>query len=570
MKRRYLFLVFVCGLLSLPSVLRAQTNLLDNSFGTKGTVMTAISGGNGSDDEANAIAIQPDGKIVLVGKSEDASNHYAFALARYNTDGSFDNTFGTNGTVRTPFLEGGIDDEAICVVLQSDGKIVVAGFSEDGSSNYAFAIARYDTDGTLDNSFGSGGEVRTQIVGGNGKHDLSFDVVIQPNGKIIVAGLSTATTGVAIALVRYNSDGTLDANFGSDGTVRTPVRYFDHASYVRIEPNSEITVGGIGVDYQFSESSYTWSWPNYGDVFEVIKYNSDGTIDNSFGTNGIVRDTVESIADSPYWNPSLWSVVAQPDGKFMGIGYSNGGSQYIATNPSTHQFLISRFDTAGIPDLTFGLNGVSVAAVKGGTGNDYGHAAVVQSDGKIVVVGPSDYSSSLSKFALARFNSDGSVDSTFGIKGSYTNSVNGGAGNDEASCAAVQSDGKIVLAGRAETGSGGWAFALARYLGTATAIQKGDNPVPKNYLLSQNYPNPFNPTTTIRFDLKTNSTVRFSIFNVLGQRVQEFDLGRLGAGSYSQTVDMSRFASGVYFYRLEAMASDGERFAEMKKMVLIK
>ena len=94
--------------------------------------------------------------------------------------------------------------------------------------------------------------------------------------------------------------------------------------------------------------------------------------------------------------------------------------------------------------------------------------------------------------------------------------------------------------------------------------------IPKSFGLSQNYPNPFNPTTTINFELKQNSAVKLDIFNVLGQRVQEFNLGQMNAGTYNQSVDMSRFASGVYFYRIDAMASDGERFVSMKKMVLIK
>lgn len=97
-----------------------------------------------------------------------------------------------------------------------------------------------------------------------------------------------------------------------------------------------------------------------------------------------------------------------------------------------------------------------------------------------------------------------------------------------------------------------------------------ESSLPKTFLLFQNYPNPFNPTTTIAFDLKENSTVKLSIFNVLGQRVQEFDLGQMSAETYSQIVDMSRYASGVYFYRIDAMSADGKRFVIMKKMALVK
>lgn len=112
-----------------------------------------------------------------------------------------------------------------------------------------------------------------------------------------------------------------------------------------------------------------------------------------------------------------------------------------------------------------------------------------------------------------------------------------------------------------------WSFTTSS---PVVAVRQIESAIPTTYSLSQNYPNPFNPSTTIRFDLKDNSTVELDISNILGQKVQEFDLGQMSAGTYSQTVDISRYASGLYFYRIEAMASDGERFISMKKMVLIK
>ncbi|MFZ1082333.1 MAG: T9SS type A sorting domain-containing protein, partial [Candidatus Kryptoniota bacterium] len=168
---------------------------------------------------------------------------------------------------------------------------------------------------------------------------------------------------------------------------------------------------------------------------------------------------------------------------------------------------------------------------------------------------------------------------TFAVSGSNIFAVTGGgvflSTNSGSNWAAVDSgfdtyiyalaiSDSNIFAG---TATGVWYRPLSEMI---TAIKETNGSLPAKFSLSQNYPNPFNPTTTIRFGLKENSTVKLSIFNVLGQRVQELDLGRMRAGSYSQSVDMSRYASGVYLYRIDAMASDRERFVSTKKMVLIK
>ncbi len=177
---------------------------LDSTFGTNGTTRNYIGGGNSTDDEARSVAIQSDGKIVTAGYSEDASGHYAFALARYKTDGSLDSAFGTSGTTRN-FIVGGGDynDHAFSVAIQGDGKIVAAGSSLNGSS-FAFALARYTTDGSLDSTFGIDGTTRNTINGGNGTDDDAASVALQSDGKIVVAGSSVdASNNDAFAVARY-------------------------------------------------------------------------------------------------------------------------------------------------------------------------------------------------------------------------------------------------------------------------------------------------------------------------------------------------------------------------------
>src|SRR5205823_5199649 len=137
-----------------------------------------------------------------------------FAVARYNADGSLDTTFGSGGTVTTNFGPGATYDDADGVAIQSDGKIVVAGTCNRGGSDNVFAVARYNADGSLDSTFGSGGTVTTDF-GLGGSDDSAYAVALQPDGKIVAAG-ATYLGGVPgdFALARYNPDGTLDSTFG--------------------------------------------------------------------------------------------------------------------------------------------------------------------------------------------------------------------------------------------------------------------------------------------------------------------------------------------------------------------
>ena len=179
---------------------------LDSTFGTNGTVRNMISGSDGFNDAAYSVAIQPDGKIVAAGTSRDAYRDSTFALARYNTDGTLDGTFGTNGTVRNAIGGGtGTSDNAASLSIQSDGKIVAAGYSYNDAAGRAFALSRYNINGALDSTFGTNGSVRNTISGGSGVNDEACAVAIQSDGKIVAAGYSTGSAGPAFAVSRYLS-----------------------------------------------------------------------------------------------------------------------------------------------------------------------------------------------------------------------------------------------------------------------------------------------------------------------------------------------------------------------------
>ncbi|MCB0117288.1 MAG: hypothetical protein KDD84_24480, partial [Caldilineaceae bacterium] len=229
---------------------------LDTGFDGDGMVTTAIGAGQ---DTAYDVAVQADGKILLTGT--DGSN---LTVVRYATDGSLDTGFGGTGIVTTDIGSG--NDTGKSIAVQSDGKIVIGGISFNGS-DFDIALVRYNVDGTLDGSFGSGGIVTTPI-GGNS--DWAYSVAIQADGRIVVGGVTGNGSDYDVALLRYDTDGSLDATFGSGGIVTTDLGGSDDAGYAMLlQPDGRIVVVG---DY-YNGSAYD---------FLMLRYNSDGSLDTDF------------------------------------------------------------------------------------------------------------------------------------------------------------------------------------------------------------------------------------------------------------------------------------------------
>ena len=248
-----------------------QPSGLDPTFGTGGKVSTNISSGG---DTAFEMATQTDGKIVLAGSSYNGAN-YDFALARYNEDGSPDATFGTGGKLTTAIL--GADDVAYSVAVQADGRIVAAGSTNNGANN-DIAIVRYNPNGTLDATFGTGGKVTTSVFNAA---DLAYSVALQLDGKIVAAGYSNNGTNNDFALVRYNVNGTLDTSFGTGGKVTTAVLgSSDEARSVAILPDGRIIAAGNNAISLGNND------------FALVRYNVDGSLDFSLNGNGKVTTAI--------------------------------------------------------------------------------------------------------------------------------------------------------------------------------------------------------------------------------------------------------------------------------------
>jgi uncharacterized delta-60 repeat protein len=395
---------------------------LDDGFGNGGKVTTSFGDGGGI---AFAMAIQNGGKIVAAGITWSQGNWEDFALARYNSDGTLDASFGDSGLITTRF--GDKNDYAYSVAMQSDGKIVAAGYAWSGTDD-DFALARYNSDGTLDASFGNGGQVTTGLASSD---DHAYAVAIQGNGKIVAAGgAGRGSNWEDFALTRYNDAGSLDVTFGNDGMITTNFgRRNDEARAVALQGDGKIVAAGQ-------------AWSNDWAGFALARYNSDGALDASFGNGGQVTTDFGSGYNYTY------AVAIQSDGKIVAAGYAFIWSDF--------DFALARYSSDGSLDNSFGSGGL-VSTDFGGW--DYAYSVAIQSDGKIVVAGYAPVGGN-NNFALARYNSDGTLDGSFGSGGMVITDF--GSDNDRASAIAIQSDGKIVAAGFTLVDAN-TDFALARY-----------------------------------------------------------------------------------------------------------
>ena len=419
-----------------PQVIQAADGALDPTFGNGGKLKTDF---HRSNDLAHGMALQPDGKIVVAGISFVGISAAGgdFAVARYNTDGTLDSSFGVGGKVTTDF---GLTDQASSVVVQPDGKIIVAGgtYATFPAGGGQFALARYNSDGSLDTSFGVGGLVRTTF-GSSGC--FASALVLQRDGKIIAGGTNyiDLQTNSDFGLVRYNSDGSLDSSFGNAGEVSTEFDgLLDNVSAVLLQPSGKIIAVGA------ASSAITSS------DFALVRYLSNGMIDTTFGSAGKVRtDFGGSNIDMAF------AAALQSDGKIVAAGTNTDAFGSKVT------FAIARYNSNGTPDPTFDSTGR--ASVDFGSFNQAAKAVLIQSDGKIVTVGFPDDEASDSDFLLARLNANGSLDTSFGVGGKVRTSfgnLNGGA-----NAAVLQADGKIVAAGFQSTSTQkGADIAMARYL----------------------------------------------------------------------------------------------------------
>jgi uncharacterized delta-60 repeat protein len=343
---------------------------LDPTFGVGGAQVVAIGVGN---DTASAMVVQPDGKILVAGSV--AENGFDFAIVRFLRDGALDTTFGTGGKVTTDF--NGSFDSAYAIALQPDGKIIVAGTSSVSGSSFDFAVARYLPDGTLDPTFSGDGKQTTPV--GTGV-DFANAVVIEPGGKIVLGGSTGRPpfgADVDFALVRYLSDGSLDASFGSTGIVITPVttNSVDSISALALQQiNGEWCIVAAGTNSDFA----------------LARYRANGQLDSTFGTGGLVTGVFQATA-------AARALAVAPSGELFVAGHVN------------HDVAVVELSASGAVLAPFGRRIVALST----DNSDEAQAIVLDGDRPLVAGWVNEGTTTAGNFALVRLMPDGTLDSSF-------------------------------------------------------------------------------------------------------------------------------------------------------------
>ena len=355
----------------------------DTGFGTSGSVDTAV---GGASMHAKAVAVRSGGKL-LVGGAVFSDGSWNFALARLNGDGSPDTGFGTNGGVAIPISSG--YDETTSMAVAPDGKIVLAGFTQPASGGQNIALARYNADGTPDMSFDADGMLISALPSGN-----SSDVLVQPDGKIVVAGTGPGTGFRDMTLVRYNLDGSLDTGFDTDGVVQTDFAgSSDAANALALQQDSKIVAAGVAN-----------TAPGHGDEdFALARYNPDGSLDTSFDSDGKVKTDISSTAEFSSYDAAN-DLAIQPDGKIVAAGKAQ--TRTPGTFVNLDDFALARFNANGALDKTFSGDGKLMTNF--GSANDVANAIALQPDGRILAGGKTG-DSEVNNLAIARYYGDDTV-----------------------------------------------------------------------------------------------------------------------------------------------------------------
>jgi uncharacterized delta-60 repeat protein len=471
----------------------AQDGTLDFTFGINGKVNTTI---GSFSNIGNAMAIQTDGKIVVAGTSHDGTK-YVFTIIRYLISGAIDATFANAGIMQIDFGPSGGGANAIAI--QNDNKIVVA-----GTNNADFALARLNMDGTLDSSFDSDG-LLTTTFGSPAQYENVSSLIIQTDGKIVAAG-TRFQNNFDVALARYNEDGSLDLTFDLDGKVVTahPNARNEYGSAMALQSDNKIIVAGHITTGSTND-------------FQVIRYNTDGSLDTTFNFNGKVTTdfgTTHDYADA---------VKVQIDGKILVAGGSSNGVVYSfsASRYNANGTLDTSFDTDGKLLTSFGLNDASASEI------------LISNDSKFILAGWYN-----GDFAMARFNENGTLDNSFDNDGKVSTDFNNQ--NDTAYAMAMQTDGKIILAGKSFSDNSA-SFAIARY---NTSLLKTEYFTKDDFYIA---PNPANDIIAIQ----NNNNLKIdnlAIFDISGKKI-------LDESQNTTSLNIQALESGTYFLQI---LSDGK------------
>ncbi len=483
--------------LLLSSICFSQS--LDNIFGNSGIVTTA------NTSEITELEILSDGKILTAGYyiTPGSSGEYHLQLVKYKIDGTIDLSFGTNGFVNTPvdFSETPND-----LIIQPDNKIIVAGSyytgpNTSGPGDYFSFLVRYNTDGSLDGSFGNNGIARIDYVNGVLTESISSCILL-PNGQILVGTVGQG----GFDLVQLNTDGSVDTSFGNNGI---SISFFSGLSgaledLIRLADGTLICSGRVGSPFVNAQ-------------FAIAKFNADGSLFTGFADNG---QLILDIQNSQGSFEAAKKVIVQPDGYILIGGYSVNAA-------------IIRLKPTGILDSTFANNGVLLDIV---TPHFSFSDFILQPDGKILVGGSTEIGVYNTGYSLLMIESDGTIDNSFGTNGRYNVDLNNSA--DYAQAIKLQNDGKILLAGSSKEYGANATFGLVRI--HTGILGNSDFDVKQQFKI---YPNPLSAVANITSNEKIKT---IQLHNLNGQLIKAIQIN-----DFSKEIDMSELSNGLYVYSLQ-------------------
>ena len=488
----------------------SQPGSLDQSFGDSGKVITSITDGS---DKAYGVALQSDGKIVVAGMNTSTLTGKDFLCIRYNSDGTLDSSFGTNG-IFTYDVQIGSEDVAYSIALQSDGKIILAGYSDDGSNKNA-ALVRLNLDGSLDTTFGISGKVITDFIT-NRADEIKVVKIHSLTGNIVVGGTSALTsTNSQIAIARYNSSGVLDSTFGNSGIATIVNSGIGAGTYspviedLVVKSNGKITAVGW-----YEQQNLNWSANYY-----TCRLNSNGTFDSTYSSDGI-----SFFNGSFNGNDKAFSLLLNSDDSFIMGGSGNVSSQNYAFT----LIKITNSGTLATPtfenQISIGFNGLHTSM---------NYDLELDLTGKYISVGSTGTSNS-KQFAITRVNPNFTLDLNFGTSGRVTTSFGSNSIN-EAYDSVIQSDNKIVVVGYS-----GNDIALARYNGEALSIDEFE----ENKSITI-YPNPAKSELNVNFNYEIND-YNYKIYDISGKLIISGELN-----FNMNSINTENLSKGLYVLKID-------------------
>ncbi|WP_304296678.1 T9SS type A sorting domain-containing protein [Porphyromonas gulae] len=492
-----------------------QSGDLDPTFGTNGVVETPIGNATFLVDEVRNVTIQPNGKIIAMGSTRNGAQKQV-AFVRYNSDGSLDQSFGNGGKqifVPTSFY----GNFATAAATLADGKIISCGyvFDPDNSISQPLLI-KMNEDGTLDTSFGNNGIILAEFP----YSTLPEKMLLQKDGKMLLAGYHNDN----MMILRYNPDGSLDKTYGVNGLREIVIEGSENSSFAKAialqEDNKAVIVGMYGTHPD-------WKWV-------IARINEDGSLDNSFGEGGLKTMSIGAGHDFST------AVQIQEDGKIIVAGHS-----WITSLPTLqYDLVVARLNQDGSLDNTFGESGLFKKNVIQG-GATYANQVLLSSDGKIYVAF-SAIKNTISDLGILSLDKNGKLNTSFAGNG-YT--VNDLGGADEAVTMVMQSDGKMVVGASSFKSGSGTPFIVLRYL---TDVPSSVLPVVGEQKSFVVYPNPVKDVLNIEYE------------GEFGVRI--FDLsGRLVLSTKNiRTIDVKALTAGSYVIELTTEAGVlTERFVKL-------